>query len=160
MKFTIVLSLLILSLTSFASRSNRFPSSPDLSLTPGSLCEAPSEFRYPEQIAYCQREVNSWQKELVFINYRKIGFSLSGEREQYKIDHFIPLCLGGSNELTNLWPQYYTVYQKTDLLELVACEVLAKAKLTQAEVIDLVVQAKMDLTKVPAILRRLKKLKR
>lgn len=138
----------------------RYPYSPDFSLTPGDLCQIPSEYRYPERIAYCERDVNFWQKEIVFINYRKIGYSLSGERNKYKIDHFIPLCLGGSNELTNLWPQYFTVSEKTDPLEPIACAALAKGKITQREVIDLIMSAKLDLTKVPATIKRLKKLSR
>lgn len=159
MKYILLFSLIVLTIDSSA-RSNRYPISPDLGLTPGSLCTSQLEFRYPEQIAYCEREVNSWQKELVFINYRKLGFSLSGEREQYKVDHFIPLCLGGSNEMNNLWPQYTSVSQKTDALEPLACEVLAKGKLTQAEAIDLVIAAKMDFTKIPPTLKLLKRLRR
>lgn len=153
------MSLIVLTFNSFA-RPNRFPTSPDLSLTPGALCTTPSEFRYPERIPYCVREVNSWQKELVFINYKKIGFSLSGERNQYKVDHFIPLCLGGSNDISNLWPQYFTVSEKTDALEPLACEVLAKGNISQREVIDLVIEAKMDLTKIPETMKRLKRLSR
>lgn len=159
MKFIYLLSLIVLTFNSSA-RSNRFPRSPDLSLTPGSLCTTPSEFRYPERIPYCEREVNSWQKELVFINYKKIGFSLSGERGQYKVDHFIPLCLGGSNDNSNLWPQYFTVSEKTDALEPLVCEVLAKGKISQREAIDLVLEAKMDITKIPDTMKILKRLRR
>lgn len=158
MKTTFLFSLMALSFNAFAG--NPFPRSPDLSLTPGALCTTPSEFRYPEQIAYCEREVNSWQKELVFLNYRKIGFSLSGERSQYKIDHFIPLCIGGSNDISNLWPQYFTVSKKTDALEPLACAALAKGKISQREVIDLVMAAKLDLTKLSETMKRLKKLGR
>lgn len=159
MKSIFLIPLFVLSFDSFAS-INRFPRSPDLSLTPGTLCTTPTEFRYPEQIPYCERDVNSWQKELVFINYKKIGFSLSGERGQYKVDHFIPLCLGGSNDISNLWPQYFTVSEKTDALEPLACEVLAKGKISQREAIDLVLEAKMDATKIPDTMRILKRLRR
>lgn len=156
----ILLLICLLPIALVAAPRMRFPHSPDLSLTPGALCTTPSEFRYPERIAYCEREVNSWQKEIVFINYRKIGYSLSGERLQYKIDHFIPLCLGGSNELANLWPQFESISKKTDPLEPIACAALAKGKISQAEVIDLVIAAKLDLTKLAATIKRLKKLSR
>lgn len=158
MKIIFLGSLLALTLNAFAG--NPFPRSPDLSLTPGALCNTPSEFRYPERIAYCKRDVNSWQKELVFISYRKIGWSLSGERSQYKVDHFIPLCIGGSNDITNLWPQYFTVYEKTDELEPLACEVLAKGRITQREVIELVMAAKLDLELLPETIRQLRRLNR
>jgi len=26
---------------------------------------------------------------------------------EYEIDHLVPLCIGGSNEFKNLWPQHY-----------------------------------------------------
>ena len=61
------------------------------------------------------RDVSGWQKELVFISYRKLGYSLSGERSEYKVDHFIPLCVGGSNEMSNLWPQY-TLFLRKQML--------------------------------------------
>lgn len=156
----IIFFLLLLPLTLEAAPRMRFPRSPDLSITPGALCENPSEFRYPERIAYCEREVNSWQKELIFINYRKIGYSMSGERHQYKIDHFIPLCLGGSNDLSNLWPQYFTVYEKTDALEPLACAVLAKGKMSQREIIELVMAAKLDHQKIAETMKRLRRLSR
>lgn len=159
MKLIFLMSLLVLTFDSFA-RTNRFPSSPDLSLTPGSLCATPDEFRYPEQISYCKREVNAWQKELVFISYRELGFSLSEERNQYKVDHFIPLCLGGSNEITNLWPQFVSVSQQTDPLEPLACEVLAKGRISQREAINLVMEAKMDATKISEAMKVLKRLRR
>jgi len=159
MKVILLISF-IFSLALEASPRRRFPIGPDLSITPGDLCSTPSEFRYPEKIAYCKRDVNSWQKELTFINYRKIGYSLSGERHQYKIDHFIPLCLGGSNDLSNLWPQYYTVYEKTDLLEFYACIALEKGIISQSEVIDLVIAAKLNHTNIKSTLKRLKSLAR
>jgi hypothetical protein len=154
----ITLSLLICSFPTFAG--NSYPRSPNLSVTPGALCSTPSEYRYPEKIAYCEREVNMWNKELVFITYRKIGYSLSGERSQYKIDHFIPLCAGGSNDIENLWPQYYTISARTDDLETVGCRVLSKGKITQKELIDLITDVKLDLSKVPEAMKRLGRLNR
>lgn len=149
-----------LALTTLAIAGNPYPRSPNPTLTPGALCTTPIEYRYPERIAYCEREVSSWQKELVFINYRKLGFSLSGERSQYKVDHFIPLCAGGSNDITNLWPQYYTISEKTDPLEPLGCKVLAKGKITQKELVDLITDVKLDISRLPEAMKTLSRLNR
>lgn len=158
MKMIIALVVLLTSSHSFAGRA--FPRSPDLTATPGSLCNTPDTHRYPEQIPYCERALNSFDKELVFIAYRKLGWSLSGERSQYKVDHFIPLCAGGSNEMDNLWPQYHTVSKLTDPLEPLGCEVLAKGNITQKELISLIMKAKLNTKEVPAVLKYLRKLRK
>ena len=160
MKIIYFVLFLTLTLSAYANERMRFPRSPDLSITPGALCSTPTEYRYPERIAYCARDVSGWQKELAFINYRKLGYSLSGERSEYKVDHFIPLCVGGSNEMSNLWPQYYTVSEKTDLLEQLACEVLVKGKISQRDVIDLIMAVKLDLEKLPETMKYLRRLNR
>ena len=156
MKF--LTSLLFVFVTLSAQGGNPFPRVPNLTVTPGALCETPSRLRYPEQIAYCERDVSSWTKELVFITYRDLGFSLSGERGRYKVDHLIPLCAGGSNEIENLWPQYDTISRLTDPLEPLACKVLEKGKITQKAVIDLIMQAKLNTKEVPRVMQQLSRL--
>lgn len=155
MKFVFV--FLFISLNVFAG--NPYPRSPDLTLTPGSLCDTPDSHRYPEQIPYCERALNSFNKELIMIAYKKIGYSLSGERSQYKIDHFIPLCAGGSNKDDNLWPQYYTISKITDPLEALGCEVLAKGNIGQKELVELIQKAKLNLKETPSITKYLKSLR-
>lgn len=157
MKIILVSLLFAVSANSFAG--NAYPRFPDLTITPGSLCHTPDTHRYPEQIPYCERALNSFDKELVFMAYRKIGFSLSGERSQYKVDHFIPLCAGGSNEMDNLWPQYYTISKLTDSLEALGCEVLGKGNITQKELVELIIHAKLNTKEVPVVLKQLKKLR-
>ncbi|MES2526996.1 MAG: hypothetical protein V4598_07900 [Bdellovibrionota bacterium] len=157
MKTTLALLLLSLSLDTFAG--NAYPRGPVANQTPGSLCQSPDSYRYPEQIPYCERDVSWATKEMIFVNYRRLGFSLSGERGQYKIDHLIPLCAGGSNNENNLWPQYRTISERTDLLEQRGCEVLAKGKLSQKEVVELVLKAKLDLNEAPAVLKYFNKLR-
>ena len=73
-------------------------------------------------------------------------------RADFKIDHYIPLCAGGSNDESNLWPQHESVYQITDPLEPLVCEKMAAGKLTQAQAIELVRQAKNDLSKADVII--------
>ncbi len=153
--------ILIIAMILFAtntSAGNAYPRSPEPSLTPGALCITPDSYRYPEQIPYCERALNSFNKESIFITYRAFGYSLSGDRGQYKVDHFIPLCAGGSNEPANLWPQYYTISKITDPLEALGCEVLALGKITQKELIEIVVAAKADLKKAPEAIKAFKKI--
>jgi hypothetical protein len=154
------LSSVLLLVSFYAFGGNPYPRTPDAELTPGALCETPSRLRYPEQIAYCERDVNSFTKEVVFIAYRDLGYSLSGPRERYKVDHFIPLCAGGSNDIKNLWPQYDTISRVTDPLEPLACEVLALGKITQVEVIEIIKEAKLDTKQVPRLMQKLRSLKR
>lgn len=155
----ILLLSVVLSVSSQAFGGNAYPRFPDSTLTPGSLCDTPDRFRYPEQIPYCERLLNSFDKESIFIAYRKLGYSLSGERAQYKVDHFIPLCAGGSNKSDNLWPQYYTISALTDPLEPLGCEVLAKGRITQKELVELIIKAKLNTKEVPQALKYLRSLK-
>lgn len=49
-----------------------------------------------------RRSVDSSMRKEVFEEY---GLSYPQPSGMYEVDHFIPLELGGSNDLTNLWPQ-------------------------------------------------------
>ncbi len=112
-----------------------YPTSPSIDLTPGELCTKPDMLRYPEQISYCHRDVDSSMKSKVIQEYmQKIsGFNITfANRNEYKIDHYIPLCMGGANTITNLWPQHMSVYKYTDSLELNICKELELGKITQA----------------------------
>ena len=75
-------------------------------------------------------------------------------RGKFKIDHYIPLCMGGSNERINLWPQHESVYKITDALEQKLCEKMAQGKMLQSEAIDLIREAKNHLDEAPDILSR------
>jgi hypothetical protein len=149
MKTIIFLLALVVNLAQAQTANNEYPIRPNTNknVTPGKLCDAPTRYRYPEQIAYCERDVTSETKELVFINYRKLGYRLSpNQRSSYKIDHFIPLCAGGSNDIHNLWPQHKTVYERTDLLEALACEKLSTGLVTQAQTVKMIMAAKVDMS--------------
>ncbi|MGE0616686.1 MAG: HNH endonuclease signature motif containing protein [Bacteriovoracia bacterium] len=128
-----------------------FPTSPDLEMTPGSLCERPTEKRYPEGIPYCERNVTTERKRAIIADYdRKLGFHVQEmNRQEFKIDHFIPLCMGGSNATDNLWPQHKSVYSITDPLEPILCEKMKAGRLRQAEAVKIIRDAKMNLPSVP-----------
>lgn len=144
---------LIFSVSS-AFASGDFPDSPDASLTPGSLCKAASEIRYPEQIKYCSRSVSSATKSSVMKNYdQTLGYQVTQrDRREFKIDHYIPLCAGGSNEPSNLWPQHESVYLHTDPLEPIICEKMAQGRLLQKDAVDFIRRAKANPYKAQALI--------
>ena len=149
-----VIVFIFASLTAFADPRDQFPTSPDPKLTPGSLCEKPDKTRYPEKIDYCDRDVETERKRMIIKMYdAKLGYHVgSMNRGDFKIDHLIPLCMGGSNENDNLWPQHKSVYAQTDMLEQIGCEKMAKGRLRQADAIRLLKQAKLDLRRAPEVL--------
>ena len=136
-----------------------FPLGPDPIVTPGSLCTSPDAYRYPERIPYCNRGVDREAKDDIFVNYRNMGYRLDPKnRTQYKIDHLIPLCAGGSNREDNLWPQHQSVYVITDPMEPLACDKLKIGAIKQAEVVQLILQAKHNLKLVPKTIQYLRSL--
>lgn len=148
----------VLSSQLFASaipqKNTKYPIGPDLSVTTGSLCERADTRRYPEGIAYCNRAVESSLKwEIINMYNDRLGYHIgAAERTQYKIDHFYPLCAGGSNEMENLWPQHQSVYIHTDQLEQEVCNKMAAGRLKQRDAIALIRKAKLDLSQAAATL--------
>jgi len=82
-----------------------YPHTPNATVTPGSLCDTQNadfiEFRYQEHIPYCARNVSSVLKAKIYEQY---GIP-EADRDQFTIDHLIPLSIGGSNDRSNLWPE-------------------------------------------------------
>lgn len=142
------LLVLVLSSSVFAGGKD-FPMGPDARLTIGTLCDHPIEYRYPEQIAYCGRDVSTATKNEIFVAYRKLGFSLpSVTRADYKIDHYVPLCMGGSNHPDNLWPQHVSIYKQTDSLEEAICSKLRDGRISQADAVKMMKAVKNNLSLV------------
>lgn len=130
-----------------------FPQVPELTITPGKLCDTPSSYRYAEKIPYCERDVSYETKEILMKEYdQKFNYNiLHINRADIKIDHMIPLCAGGSNDISNLWPQHKSVYIITDPIEPVLCAKMAQGKLKQADAVGLVIEAKTHLERATKI---------
>lgn len=124
--------------------NDRFPIKPDPTVTPGDLCQNPDALRYRERIKYCNRSVDSDVKAEIFVTYDKMfGYQTGAmNRSQFKIDHLIPLCMGGSNTEANLWPQHQAVYEFTDPIEPYLCDRMAEGRLTQAEAVQIIREVK------------------
>ncbi len=157
----LLLALLVFSFGAMAERYIAdYPRGPVPSVTPGRLCDRPDAYRYAERIPYSNRDVNPMLKEMIFREYRSLGFRLDPKRrEDFKIDHLVPLCAGGSNEEDNLWPQHVTIFSQTDTLESLGCEKLKLGKIRQAQLVQLIVAAKRDLNLVPRTLSYLNSLR-
>jgi hypothetical protein len=137
----------------------RYPSVPDKEHTPGKLCEEENStaLRYPEKILYCKRDVQTETKDAIIAEYdEEMGYSIGDmQRSQFKIDHFIPLCAGGSNSVKNLWPQHQSVYKITDPIEPRVCQLMGLGGITQNEVVAMVNFAKFNHSEVEGIVDEL-----
>jgi hypothetical protein len=151
---------LLMTFSSAFADSSLFPFGPNPQLTPGKLCDRPSSYRYPEQIAYCDRDVSYDTKEILIQAYdTKLGYKIESlNRGDFKIDHYIPLCAGGSNDPSNLWPQHKSVYAITDPVEPLLCAKMAAGRLKQSDAINLIVRAKNNLSEVRIVVNILNSL--
>lgn len=151
--------LLLISVSSYAQGLREYPMGPIAQFTPGELCSTPSRYRYPEQIAYCERDVAVELKDQVFATYRRQGYRMPyTDRSSYKIDHYIPLCAGGANTAKNLWPQHLSISTVTDSIEKLGCDKMAAGRLTQAKFVVLIKKVKNDLKQAQAVTLELSRL--
>ncbi len=151
---TILSVLTFLSLTIAASLSysgqvgnNKFPDGPNLQSTAGALCATSTTYRYPERIRYCSRDVSSGLKNQIIAKYDKqLGYNIRQmPRGDFKIDHLIPLSIGGANDEANLWPQHKSVYAYSDPLESDVANLIAQARITQADAVRVIKECKLNL---------------
>ncbi len=131
----------------------RYPLSPEESMTPGTTCKNPSEYRYPERIPYCTRSVSSSLKNKIIKTYdNTFNYTIgSMPRNDFKIDHYIPLCMGGSNDVANLWPQHKSAYIYTDDLEQKLCLYLERGRMKQIDAIAYIKHVKNNLDQAERI---------
>ncbi len=156
--------LAALSITFFSTvvfATPNYPKQPDAELTPGAVCTTPDRYRYASRIPYCERDVDSNLKWVVIMKYmKKFNFVIdSSNRDQFKIDHFIPLCMGGANSIDNLWPQHKSVFSRTDDLELALCQKLSEGRLTQTQAIQKIKTAKLNLQLIPSLIKEANQLR-
>lgn len=156
MTFAVLLTVTLVSSVNAAD----FPKGPELTITVGKLCDTPTAYRYAEKIPYCERDVSYQTKEILMKEYdQKFNYRiLNLPREDIKIDHLIPLCAGGSNDISNLWPQHKSIYAITDPIEPVVCAKMASGKLKQKDAVSLVIEAKTHLERASTILQYVNKL--
>lgn len=82
--------------------SARWPAKPDPALTPGATLNVTRSQVCTPGYSKSVRNVPTSEAQAVFAAYH-VPYSEHGKGE---LDHLISLELGGSNDQTNLWPQY------------------------------------------------------
>lgn len=99
----------------------------------GALCLAGSpDHAYTVRDAhFCRRHVIKATRAAVFARYR----IPPGFWHLYELDHVIPLCLGGSNDPANLWPEVWAHAHRKDVLENRLCAALRAGRVTQADAV-------------------------
>jgi hypothetical protein len=75
---------------------------PNPSLTPGAVLTTDASTICTPGYASSVRDVSTATKEQVYAEY---GVSYPQPLGADEVDHFIPLEIGGSNDITNLWPE-------------------------------------------------------
>lgn len=147
-----VLALVVTLITSLSAEAGfigkfQVPDGPDAQKTPGELCQRGYP-RYDQRITYCERDVNGTTKAEIIAEYdTELGFDVRKlPRNDFKIDHFIPLSIGGANSKANLWPQHKSVYVITDPIESLVATLISQNKISQKDAIQAVKDCKLQLS--------------
>lgn len=101
MRNIIFFSLLIFSLSGSALTQQKPSHLPNPKLTPGDALRVTRDDLCDHKYEDLDDSTPVTVKDQVFKRY---GIRMGGP-ESYNIDHLIPVSLGGSNDVKNLWPQ-------------------------------------------------------
>jgi hypothetical protein len=121
----ICLAALLTASSALASDSRLYP---NRILTPGAILTQDAQIVCKYGYTKGLRYIPAYKKQQVYERY-----GISPESKDYVIDHFIPLELGGSNELTNLWPQSWPGYYQKDLVENYLSDEVCQGRMTLPE---------------------------
>lgn len=139
----LILTMFLSSTLSFAG-TRYMPERPDPQVTPGELCDLKdsdfSGYRYEAKIPYCERNV-SYETKVAIYEYYQVPKNI---RQNYTIDHFIPLSIGGNNQPENLWPEHKKIKETRLYLETEVYEDVKNGRITQEEAVDKIIKAKMN----------------
>ena len=100
---------------------------PNAALTPGDVAEHDTSKVCSVRNAERHRSVSYRMRDSVYLAY---GIPRGRRKGLYRIDHLIPLELGGSNRVTNLWPQPYADSKVKDHIEDVLHEAVCSGSMS------------------------------
>jgi len=115
---------------------NYYPDYPDPAITPGDVFDVTESDVCTPGYSSSVRSVSTATKKKVYQNYE---ISYPPPSRTYEVDHFIPLELGGSNNILNLWPQPYSGTWNSrvkDRLETYLHKLVCQGALTLADAQD------------------------
>ena len=144
-KMTIAATVL-LTFCALAEASNTvdFPMTPNPEMTTGDYCTTQDpnfmEYRYIEHIVVCRRNVSSNLKNRI---YRAYGVPDQCHSE-FTIDHLVPLSMGGSNSVKNLWPEHKHIKATRQNMEQDLYDQLAAGKITREQAVTTLLNEKMN----------------
>jgi hypothetical protein len=109
---------------------------PNYSLTPGSSMTDNLNVICVSGYSATVRNVSEGLKQKVYKLYSVPKNERGSENgiEISKIDHLIPLAIGGSNDITNLWPHYYNTQSGMGVLKKNIIENTLHRKVCQNEI--------------------------
>ncbi|MGP6158355.1 MAG: HNH endonuclease [Vulcanimicrobiaceae bacterium] len=91
---------------------------PDVSLTPGAVADTDPRVVCAYGYASARRHVSYAERDAVYREYGiPRGTRSTSPRRGYRIDHLVPLELGGANSVGNLWPQHLADSKRKDRVE-------------------------------------------
>lgn len=131
---------LLVSLFLVPSLAFSFPTAPNPAVTFPTYCQkGEKDFKMVKygDVAICNRNVTIATKKKVYSLY-SIPVN---ERVDYTIDHLVPLSLGGSNKITNLWPQHKSITSAP--LEYKVFNDLESGVITYKEAVNIVLKYKI-----------------
>jgi len=109
---------------------------PDPEFTPGTLCQDTDKYfdgyRYAEHVAHCKRHVTKAMKLEIAKNYGVDEADFS----DYEFDHYLPLGIGGSTDVSNIWPQPIDEAKVKDKLENQLYEEMKDGDVSQADAVQ------------------------
>ena len=84
--------------------NHSFPIYPDPTLTPGDVLSTNVTEICVSGYSATVRDVSQAEKNQVVQNYLQKGYLINTSAPK-EYDHFLPLSIGGSNDIKNLWPE-------------------------------------------------------
>jgi hypothetical protein len=105
---------LALALTLAASSVAGAETLPNASLTPGAVADTDTAIVCAYGYAREHRNVPYSERDAVYNEY---GIPRGTRKGRYRIDHLVPLELGGANDERNLWPQTFADSERKDRVE-------------------------------------------